>query len=66
VATLALFETSAGIDVVWRDCRSFAGRSDLDTSMFLFTPLSTHFDMTKFAPDDTVAAGTFPDPATGG
>jgi hypothetical protein len=34
--------------------------------MFLFTPLSTHFDMTEFAPDGTVAAGTFPVPAISG
>jgi hypothetical protein len=47
MATLALFETSASIDVVWRDRLSFAGRSDLDTSMFRFIPLSTHSDVTE-------------------
>lgn len=65
MATLALFETSASIDVVWRDRLSLAGRSDLDTSMFRFIPLSTHFDVAKFAPPGTVAAGTFPDATIG-
>jgi hypothetical protein len=66
VATLALFETSTGIGLVWRDCLSFAGRSGLVTSMFLVTPLSTHFDKIKLAPDGTATAGTFPDPAISG
>src|SRR3546814_3035761 len=63
VATLALFETSTGIGVVWRGCLSFAGRSGLVTSMFLVAPLSTHFNMIKLAPDGTMAAVRFPDPA---
>src|SRR3546814_20623387 len=62
VATLALFETSTGIGVVWRGCLSFAGRSGLVTSMFLVAPLSTHFNMIKLAPDGTMAAVRFPDP----